>query len=191
MEALPLRDIHLPTPIALWPLAEGWWVVIGLLFIALCIGAYLLFRHHQPTALKQALEALESILENRSLSVEVQNQSISLLLRQLAVTTYGREDVASLIGPAWVAWVEGKLRETPLSAQMREFLALGAYSPSGNSIQDSAAFRIEIRALFLTVGKPLSLTLKLLSLKERVFKALRLERFTARPDPRLEQGKSR
>jgi Domain of unknown function (DUF4381) len=180
VEALHLRDIHLPTPIALWPLAEGWWVIIGLLFIALCIGAYLLYRHHQPTALKQALAALESILENRSLSVEVQNQSISLLLRQLAVTTYGREDVASLIGPAWVAWVEGKLRETPLSPQMRAFLALGAYSPSGDTIQDPASFRIEIKTLFLTIGKPLSLTVKLQSIKDEAMKVLHLDRFTSK-----------
>ena len=157
MESLPLRDIHLPLPIGLWPLAAGWWVVIGLLFILILIGAYLLYRHYQPTALKQALSTLDEILDNRSLPVESQNQSISLLLKQLAVTTYGREQVAHLMGQAWVHWVEGKTRTDPISDQMKRFLALGAYSRMADTIVDASQFKVEIRTIFIRVGKPLSI----------------------------------
>ena len=33
METLPLRDIHLPDPIGWWPLAPGWWGVLGLVLL--------------------------------------------------------------------------------------------------------------------------------------------------------------
>lgn len=157
MEPLPLRDIHLPLPIGFWPLAQGWWIVIGIMGLLLLIGAYVLYRHYQPTALKQALATLDEILDNRSLPVESQNQSISLLLKQLAVTTYGREQVAPLMGPAWVIWVEGKIGTHPLSTQMKRFLALGAYSRTVDAITDAAQFRVEIRDIFIAVGKPLSI----------------------------------
>ena len=157
MEPLPLRDIHLPVPVGFWPLAEGWWVVIGILGLLLLTGAYVLYRHSQPTALKQALVALDEILDNRSLAVESQNQSISLLLKQLAVTLYGREQVAPLMGPAWVTWVEGKIGTHPLSSQMKRFLALGAYSRTVDAITDAGLFRVEVRDIFIAVGKPLSM----------------------------------
>ena len=169
MEPLPLRDIHLPLPIGFWPLANGWWWVIGILVALLLVTAYLLYRRNRPTALKQALASLDEILGNRSLPVESQNQSISLLLKQLAVTTYGREQVAPLMGPAWFTWVEEKIEKNPLSNQMKRFLALGAYSRTSDVIVDSAAFKVEVREIFISVGKPLSirelLTTKITSLK--------------------------
>ena len=34
-EQIPLRDLHLPEAIGLWPLAPGWWVTITLAVIFL------------------------------------------------------------------------------------------------------------------------------------------------------------
>ena len=39
-----LRDIHSPAPIPFWPLAPGWWLLLGLFIIALSVGIYLLVR---------------------------------------------------------------------------------------------------------------------------------------------------
>ena len=33
-EQIPLRDLHLPDAISWWPLAPGWWIVLGLALIA-------------------------------------------------------------------------------------------------------------------------------------------------------------
>jgi len=35
-----LRDIHLPGAVTLWPLAPGWWLILGGL-LALALGVHL------------------------------------------------------------------------------------------------------------------------------------------------------
>jgi len=35
---IPLRDIHLPDPIGWWPLAPGWWILIGLIVFTVAVS---------------------------------------------------------------------------------------------------------------------------------------------------------
>ena len=50
-----LRDIHLPKEPSWWPLAIGWWIVIGGVIIALMIGGIIFlkwYRHPRHYALR-------------------------------------------------------------------------------------------------------------------------------------------
>jgi hypothetical protein len=152
MESLPLRDIHLPLPVGIWPLAPGWWCLIAALIAAIAIILVLIQRHRRPTALKQALTEVERLLGTSEISNVQRNQEISLILKKLAVTTYPREDVAGLSGQDWITWVRSQVEGGTLSAQLLEFLKLGPYSAKENVIQDPDGFRTEIKALLITVG---------------------------------------
>ena len=60
LEQIPLRDLHLPEAISWWPLAPGWWVVIGLTMVL--IGVILqryLERRARGAARRHALRQLD------------------------------------------------------------------------------------------------------------------------------------
>ena len=153
-ESLPLRDIHLPMPVGIWPLAPGWWFLIAALLMAIAVILFLIQRHRRPTALKQALSEVERLLDTSELSNFQRNQEISLILKQLAVTSYPREDVAGLSGREWIEWIRSQSEDGILSSQLLEFLKVGPYSSKENVIQDQTAFRTEINALLIAVGSP-------------------------------------
>jgi Domain of unknown function (DUF4381) len=151
-ESLPLRDIHLPLPVGIWPLATGWWFLIAALIAVIAIVLLLIQRHRRPTALKQALAEVDRLFGTSEISNVQRNQEISLILKKLAVTTYPREDVAGLSGQEWIKWVRSQLEGGTLSAQLMDFLKLGPYSSKENVIQDQDVFRTEIHALLIAVG---------------------------------------
>lgn len=154
MESLPLRDIHLPLPIGIWPIASGWWFLIAAFFIAIVVIFALIHRHRRPTALKEALAELDRLFEISEISNVQRNQEISLILKKLAVTTNPREDVAGLSGQEWILWVRSQEGNGALSAQLLEFLKLGPYSDKEDFIQDQDAFRAEMQDLLIAVGGP-------------------------------------
>ena len=151
-ESLPLRDIHLPLPVGIWPLATGWWFLIAALIAVIAIVLLLIQRHRRPTALKQALAEVDRLFGTSEISNVQRNQEISLILKKLAVTTYPREDVAGLSGQEWIKWVRSQLEGGTLSAQLLDFLKLGPYRSKENVIQDQDVFRTEIHALLIAVG---------------------------------------
>lgn len=153
-ESLPLRDIHLPLPIGLWPPAPGWWFLIATLVLVSVLTLFLIHRHRRPTALKQALARVEKLLGSSQTSQVPRNQEISLIIKRLAVTTYPREDVAGLSGQAWIAWIRLQLEDGVLSAQLLEFLKLGPYSTKEDVIKDPDSFRSEIQKLLISIGSP-------------------------------------
>ena len=57
---IPLRDIHLPEPISWWPLAPGWWILVGGL-LALAILGFLAWRFYARRQIRRAERALASI----------------------------------------------------------------------------------------------------------------------------------
>lgn len=157
MESLPLRDIHLPLAVGFWPLAPGWWLLIGGTLIFLIGGLFLFLRARRPTALKQALKTLDGYLRNSDLTSIIRNQEISRLLRQLAISTQGRDEIAGLSGPTWIEWIERKCGEQKLSTEIKHFLGQGPYSPQHEVRIDSSIFQEDIRAVFIAVGETPSL----------------------------------
>lgn len=157
MESLPLRDIHLPLAVGFWPLAPGWWLLIGVTLIFLAGGLFLFLGARRPTALRQALKTLDEYFSDFNLTPIIRNQKISRLLRQLAISTEGRDEIAGLSGPTWIGWIERKCGEQKLSTEMKHFLGQGPYSPQNEVRIDSSIFQEDIRAVFLAVGETPSL----------------------------------
>lgn len=47
-----LKDIHLPTPIGWWPLAPGWYILMGLILFLVIIFAYGVYKRYRNALAK-------------------------------------------------------------------------------------------------------------------------------------------
>jgi hypothetical protein len=110
----PLPEIQLPagnkiydTP-SIWPLAAGWWLVIVLLLITLGFAGYKGYRYRQMKrqqyALLRALKTFDNTLQ-RDKSAAAMTQ-MNQLLRRLALMHFPRQQVASLTGQQWLAFLD-------------------------------------------------------------------------------------
>mgnify|MGYP001546236083 CR=1 FL=1 len=106
---LPLRDIHLPEAVGLWPLAPGWWLVIGLVVLTLgwlMIRAWRRWQFNAPRryALK-SLAAVEAEYLSHRDPVRLA-KAVSSLLRRGMLAYAPRGEVAGLTGEDWLRWLD-------------------------------------------------------------------------------------
>ncbi len=117
-QSLPLKDIHLPSTISWWPLAPGWWIVFG--FIVL-IALLWRFRRQiraifAPSLRSIALKQLDVIATDSRLTTRDKVQRISQLLRQSAISSSPREQVAGLAGEQWLQFLDNNNPQKPFSS---------------------------------------------------------------------------
>lgn len=123
------RDIHLPPPVGLWPLAPGWWALAGLLFALLLLGAVLEWRRRQTLGYR-AMRALDAVASDtaRYADARAVAAEAALLMRRVVVSRTGRAS-AALAGADWQSFLgEGK---GGLPAEVGAFIAEAPYLPPG------------------------------------------------------------
>ena len=101
-----LREIHIPETVPLWPPAPGWWL-LALLIIGALFGGIVLF--HRRWALRRAaLKELRRLArEHRADEDGLQLvKGVSALLRRVALARAPRDEVAGLVGPQWLEWLD-------------------------------------------------------------------------------------
>jgi hypothetical protein len=93
-----LVDIVEPDALSTWwPLAPGWWAVLGVVAIVVLVLAVRALRVYYRNAYRRY--ALRLIRDATDI------QSIAVILKRVAIAAYGRDAVANLSGEAWVAWL--------------------------------------------------------------------------------------
>jgi len=107
-----LNDIVLPEAAGWWPLAIGWYFLLGFLLIFLAWFVYTSLQRriknqYRRTALHQLqLLALDiNRAENRELAL----RQIPILLKRTALTAYPRKQLASLAGKRWHEFLNSKV----------------------------------------------------------------------------------
>ena len=108
---LKLQDIQGLDSISFWPLAIGWWILIGLAVVS--ITYFFWFRSRQRKIRAswkfQTLKQLESLEKNLAPHNSQQTATqLSALIRRLAIHRFSREECASLDGEAWLKWLNQK-----------------------------------------------------------------------------------
>ncbi|MCB1691753.1 MAG: DUF4381 domain-containing protein [Pseudomonadales bacterium] len=125
-----LRDIHVPAPIDMWPLAPGWWILVAfavLLVVAILGWLYARWRRNQyrRDALAE-LDRLRTRYESAPDNVAY-IADYSTLLKRVALRSYRRDAVASLSGESWVQFLDHAARTDEFSMGAGQALIAGSY----------------------------------------------------------------
>lgn len=111
-----LHDIVMPPPVSWWPLASGWyWILVFVLFLFLVQLAKWFIHWQHNLYRREALAELsrrETELENPAHRAAALLE-LSELLKRTALTTFPREQVASLTGKEWFDFLDQTAR-TPV-----------------------------------------------------------------------------
>jgi hypothetical protein len=107
---LPLKDLHLPEAIGWFPPAIGWWLVLILIPLIIWFLYWTYKRLTRKTVLKDAKQLLAGI-KNSSMDNAQKLAEISALLRRVAISVAPRAETASLTGSAWLAFLDGSLKD--------------------------------------------------------------------------------
>ena len=92
-----LAPLRTPDPIGFWPLAPVWWVVVGLLVIALGLLCFQWLKRYQRNAYRR--EALKWLSELQEANSDV--HALSGALKATALNAYEATSVASLSDESW------------------------------------------------------------------------------------------
>jgi len=129
---LPLRDIHLPDAISWWPLAPGWWLLLGFTIVCVVLVWWWLRRKAALRVRVAALAEWKQLMERyqREPNDSQLVQGLSILMRRVALSYYPRETVAGLSGEAWLHYLDSahSLPKTkPFSDGAGRLLLAGPY----------------------------------------------------------------
>lgn len=123
-----LHDIILPTPVSWWPLAPGWYVLLGLVLLIVIWLVYRLLKRWQANAYRrQALQELKSMTDGTT---------IAELLRRTALAVVARSEVAEKTGSDWADWLAGHCPH-PMASEVHQLLAAGIYTVSDTELNIS------------------------------------------------------
>jgi hypothetical protein len=92
-----LSDIIVPDAPPFWPPAPGLWVALGVVFLLAFLVAWRIYARVQQNAYRKA--GLLLVVEART------SHDISVALKRVALAAFPREEVASLYGDAWTAFL--------------------------------------------------------------------------------------
>ena len=138
-----LRDIQLPDAIGWWPLAPGWWMLLGLL-VSLGLLSWLSYRWYRRGAIKRAaLAELEQIAEQ--FQGQALLQQLSQLLRRVALASQPRQQVAGLRGQAWLQFLDRFVEPQEFSQGIGSIFATGPYQASKLEIDEAALINLSRR----------------------------------------------
>ena len=135
-----LKDIHEPAPIGWWPLAPGWWILAGVL-IALGFAAVWLYFYWRRQRQKK-LYRTEGIRLLKALDLQQPRavEAINLLLKRVAVVTFGRAQCGPLTGERWIEFLRATA-DTSMPESSRRAILESLYSANDPAEQDLEILR--------------------------------------------------
>ena len=131
-----LHDIVMPEAVSWWPLAPGWYVLL-VIVVGLAINfAIRAMRRYRRNAYRR--EALAMLL-NASADPSSLSSEVAVLLKRTALSAFPREQVASLTGEGWLAFLDRTGATKDFSQGAGRVLGGGQYGVDALSEFESAA----------------------------------------------------
>lgn len=119
-----LRDIHMPSPVSIWPLAPGWYLLIVIILFTIAV---ILWQYHKRKQQYRFEAQILSELDSYLLQSPPNWAEINLLLKRAAFLYYPREKIAGLMGEAWLAWLDEQSQSKSYSEGTGRLLLSGPY----------------------------------------------------------------
>ena len=138
-----LADIYLPDPVSFWPLAFGWWLVIFIVLVGICLlGVQLLRKVILNRRLQRAQQELEKAIQayrdSNNNKENDQNQagldylySVNKVLNRVALYTDPKRsrEIAKLTGKPWLEYLDFSYGGNEFKNGSGKVLAEGQYRP--------------------------------------------------------------
>jgi len=145
-----LRDIHDLDAVPLWPLAPGWWIVLGLLTLLLLAAGlrfWLRYSGLMPGWRGDARRQLRALhLSLRKEEPRIVAGQLSILMRRIAMARSGRRQAAGLSGERWLHWLQDN-DSTGFNWMERGQLLLQApYMPPARKVERREVTRLVVAA---------------------------------------------
>lgn len=130
-----LKELPLPEPVSYGPQTAGWYVLALLLLLLLVWLAWLRRRRWQRNAYRRdalnRLQAIANTLDNPN-EPTANLAELPLILRRAALQAGRRQDVASLRGREWIAWLNASAGKTLFTDEMAALIDQLPYAPSAS-----------------------------------------------------------
>ncbi len=100
-----LRDIKGLNQISIWPLAYGWWIIIGLLLL-IGMGGFLVSlkkKKYKNSWKFKANEKLQILMSKKNQPSIISD--LFELLKEISLLKFGRSKCANLTGEEWLKWL--------------------------------------------------------------------------------------
>ena len=130
---LQLRDIHLPDAVPWWPPAPGWWLLFGglllVLLFMLVIRPWWRKRQRCRSLPQLARRELDRIIDTHRQQADALQlvQSISMLLRRVAISYLPREQAAASTGDAWLEQLNQLVPQQHFDTELAQLLLYAPY----------------------------------------------------------------
>jgi hypothetical protein len=132
-----LHDIHLPAIEGWWPPAPGWWLIVCVLLL-LGFASVRLYLRYQRSLKVRALRALQQLTLSQQ-SPEQWLVSLSALLKRVAISRFGRVNVATLHGRAWTNFLNKHGKTDFFDQPQGQLLGNPLYQPAQSAQPDRKA----------------------------------------------------
>lgn len=141
---LPLRDIHLPDPISWWPLAAGWWLIGGIVLIAIIIAAVIYWKITKPNLKKEASKTLDQIEASFNTTEDAPQclSELSAFLRRVTLSRNASYKSAGITGTDWLQLLDQSLGAPEFSQGIGQILLHGPYQPRVNNEEVSQLIQL-------------------------------------------------
>ena len=120
----PLRE---PDLLGWWPMAPGWWLLLGIVLLCLISASYFLIRRYRANAYRRRALAQLLVLHTQYTADQDRSQYIAqtnALLKSVALRSYPPTEVAANSGAQWLAFLNRGLRP---GDQFQEGFATATY----------------------------------------------------------------
>lgn len=127
-----LADIVVPDPVSWFPQTWGWWVLAGLILLAILLLTIRWARRfaanrYRREALKQCAQ-LENVLDDDNGRAAALAE-LATLLKRTALSAWPRADVASLSGQEWIDFLRLHGPGADMDDTLAQLLAVTEYRP--------------------------------------------------------------
>ncbi len=130
-----LADIISLPPVAWWPVAPGWYIVLCALLLLVAIAVTVTLIHRRQNNYRRA-----AILElDRLKRDDMILKRIAEILKRTALVILPRQRIAVLSGEAWVHWLEQTAPDVTFSSRSRQLLIEQVYQkgiPDSDSVDE-------------------------------------------------------
>lgn len=101
-----LRDIHVPESVAWWPLAPGWWLLLAVMLLVVCVLVWLRWRRYRVVSLQTlARQHFDTVIAVTPADSSTRFTELVLLLRRITRALPGGEVYARDTEGEWFDWL--------------------------------------------------------------------------------------